>query len=241
MNEDPTLAVAMIVILMKDVIVHYAARQGPVFEEAPAMTKNPSNHGSDWTPGDMKQLRQLARENTPTRVIGLKMGRTPAAVQKKASSEGVSPKPTNQSPYSRSVHALRPQVRMMLPLPAHSEALMSLIDLLPSDAHLITLSEGEVIFAQGDRGELMYVVVKGEAQILIEGKVVETVGPGGILGEMALIDAEPRSATALTKTRCVLIPIDEKVFTGLVTRQPEFALQVMRVLAYRLRMMDVQR
>ena len=112
---------------------------------------------------------------------------------------------------------------------------MSLIDLLPSDAHLVSLPEGEVIFAQGDRGELMYVVVEGEAQILIEGKVVETVGPGGILGEMALIDAEPRSATALTKTRCVLIPIDEKGFTGLVTHHPEFALQVMRVLAQRLR------
>ena len=51
------------------------------------------------------------------------------------------------------------------------------------------LPEGEVVFAQGERGELMYVVVEGEAQILIEGKVVETVGPGGILGEMALIDA----------------------------------------------------
>lgn len=118
---------------------------------------------------------------------------------------------------------------------------MSLIDLLPSNAQLISLPEGEVIFAQGDRGELMYVVVEGEAQILIEGKVVETVGAGGILGEMALIDAEPRSATALTKTRCVLIPIDEKGFAGLVTRQPEFALQVMRVLAHRLRMMDVER
>jgi CRP/FNR family cyclic AMP-dependent transcriptional regulator len=128
-----------------------------------------------------------------------------------------------------------------MPLPATLDALMSVIDLLPSDAHLITLPEGEVMFAQGDRGELMYVVAEGEAQILLEGKVVETVGPGGILGEMALIDAEARSAIAITKTRCVLIPIDEKGFTDLVTRQPEFALQVMRVLAYRLRMMDLQR
>ena len=55
---------------------------------------------------------------------------------------------------------------------------MSLIDLLPSNAQLISLPEGEVVFAQGDRGELMYVVVEGEAQILIEGKVVETVGAG---------------------------------------------------------------
>jgi len=118
---------------------------------------------------------------------------------------------------------------------------MALIDLLPSDARLTSLPAGEVIFAQGDKGELMYVVAEGTAQILVEGKVVETVGPGGILGEMALIDAKPRSATAITKSACVLVPIDEQSFTDLVTRVPEFALQVMRVLAHRLRIMDMER
>jgi len=118
---------------------------------------------------------------------------------------------------------------------------MSIIDLLPSDARMKPLPAGEVIFAQGDRGDLMYVVAQGTAQILVEGKVVETVGVGGIVGEMALIDAEPRSATAITKTDCVLIPLDVERFAGLVARHPEFALQVMRVLAHRLRRMDAER
>lgn len=65
------------------------------------MAKTPKNHGSDWTPGDVKELKQLAKGNTPTRVIGLKMGRTPGAVQQKASTEGISLRPTNQSPYNR--------------------------------------------------------------------------------------------------------------------------------------------
>ena len=65
------------------------------------MARKPSNHGKEWTRADVKQLRQLARENTPTRVIGLKTGRTPAAVQQKASSEGISLRPANRSPYSR--------------------------------------------------------------------------------------------------------------------------------------------
>ncbi len=65
------------------------------------MAKTPKNHGKDWTPADTKQLRQLARENTPTRVAGLKLGRTPAAVQGKAGELGISLKPTNQSPYNR--------------------------------------------------------------------------------------------------------------------------------------------
>ena len=63
------------------------------------MAKNPPNHGKEWTPADVKQLKQLAKENTPTRVAGLKLGRTAASVQQKASAEGISLKPTNQSQY----------------------------------------------------------------------------------------------------------------------------------------------
>jgi len=115
---------------------------------------------------------------------------------------------------------------------------MPLIDLLPSDAPLVPAAAGKIIFAQGDSGDVMYVVVEGQAQIMIDGKLVETVRSGGILGEMALIDAAPRSATAIAKTQCLLIPIDEKGFNDLVARRPEFALQVMRILAHRLRRMD---
>jgi hypothetical protein len=67
-----------------------------------AMTaKTPSNHGKSWKPADVKQLKQLASGNTPTRVIGLKMGRTPAAIYGAAGAAGVSLKPTNQRPYNR--------------------------------------------------------------------------------------------------------------------------------------------
>lgn len=59
------------------------------------------NTGKSWTATDEAKLRQLARENTPTRVIGLKLGRTPGAVQNHASEMGVSLRPTNQSPYNR--------------------------------------------------------------------------------------------------------------------------------------------
>lgn len=65
------------------------------------MAKNPPNHGKSWQPSQVKELRQLAKENTPTRVIGLKLGRTPEAVQAKAGEENISLKPTNQSPYNR--------------------------------------------------------------------------------------------------------------------------------------------
>lgn len=63
------------------------------------MMKEPKNHGKPWTSADVQQLKQLAKANTPTRVVGLKLGRTPDAVQQKASAEQISLKPTNQSPY----------------------------------------------------------------------------------------------------------------------------------------------
>ena len=63
------------------------------------MAKKPVNHGKPWTSPQDRELRSLAAGNTPTRVIGLKMGRTAIAVQGHASEIGVSLKPTNQSPY----------------------------------------------------------------------------------------------------------------------------------------------
>lgn len=65
------------------------------------MSKSTRNSGKQWSQNDVRQLRELAAENTPTRVIGLKLGRTAAAVQSKAHEQGVSLKPTNQSPYNR--------------------------------------------------------------------------------------------------------------------------------------------
>lgn len=65
------------------------------------MTKSTRNSGKSWGPQEVKQLRQLAKQNTPTRVIGFKLGRTPDAVYAKASVEGISLSPTNQSPYNR--------------------------------------------------------------------------------------------------------------------------------------------
>ena len=65
------------------------------------MPKYIRNTGKPWTSSDVAALKTLARANTPTRVIGLKLGRTADAVRTKASNEGVSLSPTNQSPYNR--------------------------------------------------------------------------------------------------------------------------------------------
>ncbi|MCX8518572.1 MAG: hypothetical protein ORN21_00355 [Methylophilaceae bacterium] len=65
------------------------------------MATPPSKHGKRWTSDELSKLQQMVKENTPTRLIALKMQRTPDAVAGKASKEHISLKPTNQSPYNR--------------------------------------------------------------------------------------------------------------------------------------------
>ncbi|TAL20066.1 hypothetical protein EPN90_01845 [Patescibacteria group bacterium] len=65
------------------------------------MAEIPQHHREEWTNALIRKLRELAGNNTPTRVIALKLGRTPGAIQTRASEEDISLKPTNQSPYNR--------------------------------------------------------------------------------------------------------------------------------------------
>jgi len=65
------------------------------------MAKYNRNSGKEWTSQEVAKLRTLAKGNTPTGVIGLKLGRTENAVYTKASEKGISLGPTNQSPYNR--------------------------------------------------------------------------------------------------------------------------------------------
>lgn len=65
------------------------------------MSKSTRNAGTRITQADVREVRKLASENTPTRVIGLKIGRTANAVQSIASNNNISLKPTNQAPYNR--------------------------------------------------------------------------------------------------------------------------------------------
>lgn len=97
---------------------------------------------------------------------------------------------------------------------------------------------GETIFRQGDPRTFMFVVNEGEVEIRIGEKVIEVVEAGGIFGEMAMIDGEPRTATAVARTECKLVPIDQRRFQFLVQQTPYFAIEVMRVLAGRLRRVD---
>jgi CRP-like cAMP-binding protein len=97
---------------------------------------------------------------------------------------------------------------------------------------------GHVFFALGDPGDVMYVVLAGEVEIVIHNKVIEKVGPGSIFGEMALIDNRERSASARAKTQVTAATIDQQQFLYLLRTHPSFSIEVMSVMADRLRLLN---
>jgi CRP-like cAMP-binding protein len=110
------------------------------------------------------------------------------------------------------------------------------VDVVHRGGAAVQIAAGQVIFRAGEPGDVMYVVKSGKVDIVYAGVLLDTVGTGGIIGEMALIGGEPRSATAIARADCVLTPIDEPRFEALVQQAPYFAVMVMRTLVKRLRL-----
>jgi len=115
---------------------------------------------------------------------------------------------------------------------------MASIDLLTNDPNAKPVVAGDTIFKEGDAGEHAFVVIEGEVELSVHGKPMEMVRSGGIFGEMALIDRSTRSATATARSDAKIVPIDQKRFLYLLQNTPFFAVEVMHVMADRIRRMD---
>lgn len=95
--------------------------------------------------------------------------------------------------------------------------------------------EGEVICAEGDEGDRWWIVVDGMADVTIRGVYIDTIGPGETIGELALLDGEPRAATVTASTDMQLHEVDGKVFLDVLLASPRLSVALLRELATRLR------
>jgi CRP/FNR family transcriptional regulator, cyclic AMP receptor protein len=107
-----------------------------------------------------------------------------------------------------------------------------------NDVETRRVKAGGVIFRTGEQADELFVVKSGYVRIQIGNRTMAELTADDIFGEMALIDSEPRSATAIAITDVELVPVSEKQFLFLVSQTPYFALKVMRTLAQRLRTMN---
>src|SRR4249920_3064862 len=105
-----------------------------------------------------------------------------------------------------------------------------------------SFAKGKKIFAENQRGipfllmpNRMYLLLDGEVGIFSRNKPVGTVRPGQIFGEMASIDQGPRTGTAVAKSACRVIALDNRQLQTALGKYPEFALMLMSVMIGRLR------
>jgi len=115
---------------------------------------------------------------------------------------------------------------------------MGTLHLFRDAPEVIVVATGNYIFRKGEAAKVMYLIIEGKVDLMLDDTVVEIAEEGSFIGEMALIDDEPRSASARAKGDCRVFPIDEDRFQLLVKETPFFALQMMKTLARRLRKMD---
>lgn len=92
-----------------------------------------------------------------------------------------------------------------------------------------------VVFREGEMGDSLYVIVSGRVTIESGGRTLAALGPGEAFGEMAVLDAEPRSATAQTQAETEVLRIGSEEFYGVLREQGEIAEGVIRMLTHRLR------
>jgi CRP-like cAMP-binding protein len=111
-------------------------------------------------------------------------------------------------------------------------------ELFRQETGALQLAPGEFLFKEGEKGEKMFVLLEGEMDILLGDFVLETVKSGALIGEMALIDDSPRTASVMAKSSSRLAEIDRRRFHFLVQQTPHFATHVMKTLANRLRHMN---
>ncbi|MEI6353506.1 MAG: Crp/Fnr family transcriptional regulator [Methylococcus sp.] len=115
---------------------------------------------------------------------------------------------------------------------------MIFYELFQHDPNFLEIKRGEVLLREGDIGEAMYVLIEGQAKIERQGLFFAEIGPGDFVGELAVIDGSSRINTTTATTDCKFVVVDRKRFEYLVVEAPGFALEVMRILALRLRRAD---
>ena len=102
----------------------------------------------------------------------------------------------------------------------------------------IEIPDGSTLMAQGEAGDRCYVVLEGRAAVIIDGQQWGDVGPGECVGEMALLDSGPRSATVTATTPMVVFALGAEAFSDLLDRMPILRDRLTAGLVRRLRASD---
>jgi CRP/FNR family cyclic AMP-dependent transcriptional regulator len=104
----------------------------------------------------------------------------------------------------------------------------------------LTLDEGKEFVTQGDVGREAFIIVEGSADVTRSGKKIATLGPGDCVGELALLDHGPRTATVVATTPLTVLVLGPREFSGLLDEVPTLNHKILAALASRIRELDSQ-
>jgi CRP/FNR family cyclic AMP-dependent transcriptional regulator len=134
--------------------------------------------------------------------------------------------------------SIKEEVDLLRRIPLFANVEASKLKLLAFTSERIAFEAGHVLFNQGDMGDAAYIVIEGEAEVLVNGPVgpvqVAVLGRNAIVGEIAILCDVPRTATIKARQRLVCLRISKELFLRLLNEFPQIALAVVRELAMRL-------
>ena len=140
--------------------------------------------------------------------------------------------------------SLNEEVELLRHIPLFSNIEPSKLKLLAFTSERLTYEPGQELFHQGDMGDAAYIVIQGEADVVVDtptGEIkVASLGRNDIIGEIAILCDVPRTATVMANSELVTLRISKDLFFRLVTEFPQMAVEIMRELARRLEKMTAQ-
>ena len=136
------------------------------------------------------------------------------------------------------------EVEILRRIPIFAKIEPAKLKLMAFASERITYKPGQVLFRQGERGDAAYIVLKGSADVLINGSDgplrVATLSENEIIGEIAILCDIPRTATVQAETELTTLKITTDLFFRMIMDFPEMGVEVMRVLAHRLEQTTAQ-
>jgi CRP-like cAMP-binding protein len=134
--------------------------------------------------------------------------------------------------------SINEEVEALRRIPLFSNLEPSKLKLLAFTSERLTYAKGQTVFRQGDMGDACYIVLDGQADVLIGAadgqRKVATIGKHSILGEIAVLCDVPRTATVVASEKLVALKISKDLFLRMVKEFPQMAVEIMRELARRL-------
>ncbi len=134
--------------------------------------------------------------------------------------------------------SLEEDVELLRKIPLFAKIEPSKLKLLAFTSQRLTFNAGDSLFKQGDAGDALYVIMEGDADVLVDtpgGQItVATMGTNDFVGDIAVLCDVPRTATVTATSKLVTMRITKDLFFQLVCQFPQIAIEIMRVLAQRL-------